>query len=473
MNTSDQNNRDIFDVAIVGAGVSGSFIAMELTKAGRSCVMIEAGIHYDRHSYPRHEGEANARLFWSGGVELNTDANLALLRPKVVGGGSIVNQALIDRFEDDAWQSWEEKTGISWCRPDTMEPFYQKASKELVVQKVPETSWNENVRLFQRGFDSCGFKWAPLKRAQDDCAYEQGTDCIECLSGCRRDSKQSMPVTTLRKAIAAGLVLWDRTEVTGIYESGEYISMQMETPHGRKSIEVKQLVLAAGAIGNSALLLKSGYKTSLPALGEGFYTHPQEMVFGLYDRKIDAFKGGFQALKSDDPEFRRQGFKLENIFAPPASLAMLFSGWGDKHRRLMRNIPYFGCLEVAVRDTNPGRITVDRRGKPLVEKVLNKEDHDRRKRGLNAIEKILMSTGASDIIYGEFMIGLHLMGGCSLGSDRSKSVVGPDFRLHGSKKIFIADSSVFPDAPGINPSFTIMAMSLRASESILSEAQGG
>jgi len=44
--------------------------------------------------------------------------------------------------------------------------------------------------------------------------------------------------------------------------------------------------------------------------------------------------------------------------------------------------------------------------------------------------------------------------------------VGPDFRLHGHRRIFAADSSIFPNAPGINPSLTIMALAKKAAHSI-------
>lgn len=83
------------------------------------------------------------------------------------------------------------------------------------------------------------------------------------------------------------------------------------------------------------------------------------------------------------------------------------------------------------------------------------------------MNKVFRSTGVQEIVEGQFGIGLHLMGGCGLGRDPLKSVVGPDFRLHRHKRIFAADSSIFPNAPGINPSLTIMALSLQAAEEII------
>jgi choline dehydrogenase-like flavoprotein len=226
-------------------------------------------------------------------------------------------------------------------------------------------------------------------------------------------------------------------------------------------------VLAAGAIGNSRLLLASGFDKRLPALGHNFYTHPQYMNLGVYDEPVNAQRGPLQSYKSNDPSFRRSGFKLENVFGPPVAVAMLVPGFGAAHMRRMKQITHFACIEVAVRDTNPGRIRVTSSGGAVIDKRLNDEDARRRDRGLAAIRNIFLSTGAREIIAGNIAIGLHLMGGCNIGVDPSRSVTAPDFHLHGCDNIYAADSSIFPNAPGINPSFTIMALSSMAADRIV------
>jgi choline dehydrogenase-like flavoprotein len=132
----------------------------------------------------------------------------------------------------------------------------------------------------------------------------------------------------------------------------------------------------------------------------------------------------------------------------------------------MKKIPHMACIEVAVRDTNPGKIKLGKNGGLIVEKTLNEEDKKRKLKGMEVIDNIFDSTGAKSIIRGKIGIGLHLMGGCGIGQDDKMSVTTPDFHLHGFKNIHLADSSVFPAAPGINPSLTIMALSIKASENI-------
>jgi choline dehydrogenase-like flavoprotein len=70
----------IYDAVIVGAGISGSFIANALVQAGLECVMLEAGGDFTRAAYPRAEVDANSLLYRGGGIELTKDANIGLLR---------------------------------------------------------------------------------------------------------------------------------------------------------------------------------------------------------------------------------------------------------------------------------------------------------------------------------------------------------------------------------------------------------
>lgn len=457
-----------YDYIITGAGVSGSFIAHDLASKGARVLVLEAGRSFTRDTYPRTEIDGNAQLYWGGGVELNTSATLALLRPKAVGGGSIVNQALMDRFDANALDSWRVKSDVDYFSVEKLSPWYEQAEEELQIQTIPESARNGNAAIFAEGFEKNGYVCKPLVRAQADCQFENGNDCIECLTGCRIDSKQSMPVTVLRRALKAGCHLASECEVQRLKASDGDVAVEGVTRHGRPfRFEGRRLVLAAGAIGNSRLLLSSGFKEKMPLLGEGFYTHPQYMVMALYAQAVNAHKGPLQSYKSADPGFRLKGFKLENVFAPPVAISMLLGGTGQAHLKKMRELTRMACIEVAVRDTNPGTITLAGNGRPVIKKELNGEDRERKDRGMEAIRNIFLSTGAKEIIPGRLGIGLHLMGGLALGADPTRSVVNPEFRLHALKNVYAADSSIFPNAPGINPSLTIMALSKMAASQLL------
>jgi len=272
----------------------------------------------------------------------------------------------------------------------------------------------------------------------------------------------------MKTALENGLVLVSDTEVVKVKDTQGDILVYGRDPKGGEALfKGRNLVLAGGAIGNARLLLNSGFGKELPHLGQGFFCHPQFMSFGVYEEKINSHTGAFQAFKSDDQGFRKEGFKLENVYAGPEGISLLVPGFGKQHQQAMEKLSHFACIEVCTRDTNPGRIKVNRKGKALIRKVQNQEDILRYEKGQKVIDNIFRSTDAKEIIHGRFGIGLHLMGCCAMGTDSKNSVVSPEFSLHGHGNIFAADSSVFPNAPGINPSLTIMALSKRAAHTIL------
>jgi choline dehydrogenase-like flavoprotein len=47
-----------------------------------------------------------------------------------------------------------------------------------------------------------------------------------------------------------------------------------------------------------------------------------------------------------------------------------------------------------------------------------------------------------------------------MGTDADESVVRPDGRTHDMEALYIADGSLFPEALGVNPQITIMAMAI-------------
>ena len=60
----------------------------------------------------------------------------------------------------------------------------------------------------------------------------------------------------------------------------------------------------------------------------------------------------------------------------------------------------------------------------------------------------------------------HMFGTARMGSDRAASVVRPDFRHHHVDTLYIADSSVFPTATGVNPQVSIMAVAQLCARSV-------
>lgn len=454
------------DYIVIGSGPSGGNIAYNLFKAGADVLLLEAGKLFNKKTFPRTEAATSAWLYWGGGIEFDREARMAFLRARVVGGTSIVNQCLLDRFDDIAFNDWKDESGVDWMTLDHMNPYYQKVEDRLSLHQFGATEMNRNAQLFTNSCDKLGVKWGPLRRGQSDCATDRGNDCIGCLGGCHRDSKQSSYVGFVKNGIQEGLQLQTETEVSKIENNGDTVTVYAKHQGKEVVLKSKNLVLAGGSFGTTKMMLASGFKSKLPALGKNFSSHPQFMSFGIFDEPVNAHKGAFQTVASKDPNLRKRGFKLENVFAPPISAGILVPKMGKYHQQFMTNYTKLSCIEVAVRDENVGEIKLDNKGKLVVNKPLTDQDKKRRDDGVELIREILTNQGAKDIMASPYYVGLHLMGGCVMGTNPIKSVVDPEFRVHGYNNMFIADSSMYPNAPGINPSLTVMALAQKLSDQL-------
>ncbi|MBF2053264.1 MAG: GMC family oxidoreductase [Candidatus Sericytochromatia bacterium] len=455
-----------YDVIVIGSGAAGGVLAHDLQQAGASCLLLEAGKHYTKETFPRSELEYSPQLFWGGGLEFDSSGKMAFLRARCVGGTTNVNQCLLDRFDDLAWADWQRDSGVPFFNTATMAPHYEAIESRLSLQTIAPEQFNHNTRLFIEGCDKHGFGWAPLRRGQSDCALDQGNDCIGCLGGCHRDSKQSTLVGFIQPALRAGLSIQAGFEVGQVEPIADGVRVQGLVDGRKVSVTGRKVVLAAGALGSTKILLQSGFGKHLPALGQHFSSHPQFMSFGRFADTIDAHKGAFQGVKSQDAHFRAAGFKLENVFGPPISIAMLYPRLGGAHQRFMQHYRQLACIEVAIRDEAIGRLQLDRKGRLRIHKPLTLQDLRRRDQGLSTVQQMFWSLGAEEVFSSDFYFGLHLMGGCRMGSDPREAVVGPDFKVHGQPHLYVADSALFPNAPGINPALSIMALAQRLGQQL-------
>ncbi len=456
------------DFIIVGSGSSGGILAKNLHESGASVTLIEAGKFFRKETFPRTEAAYSSQLFWGGGLEFDDKAKTAFLRARCVGGTTIVNQCLQNRFDDLAFDDWRERSGVDFLSVDGMDPYYQKVEDIIALHNFERKEFTRNAEIFTSGCDKTGYKWKYLRRGQSDCKTMEGNDCIGCLGGCHRDSKQSTLVIAIQKAEAKGLEIISEFEVGVIAHHKDYVAVHGVHNKEKKELKAKSLILAGGTFGTTKILLNSGFKKQLPALGKGFCQHPQFMAFGIFEDPVDSHKGAFQTVASDDPNMRKAGYKLENVFAPPISIGMLINHFGIEHQRIMMKYRHMASIEVAIRDQpEGGQINVDKKGNLVITKTLTEQDLGRVEKGIDTLCNVFTAAGAKEVVRSPFSFGLHLMGGCSIGVDAEKSVVSPDFQVHGYENIYIADSSIFPSAPGINPSLTIMSLSQKLSEELV------
>jgi choline dehydrogenase-like flavoprotein len=66
--------------------------------------------------------------------------------------------------------------------------------------------------------------------------------------------------------------------------------------------------------------------------------------------------------------------------------------------------------------------------------------------------------------------GQHQAGTCRMGRDPATSVVDASGRVHGQRKLYLADASLHVTNGGFNPMLTVMANAYRVAEGILGES---
>lgn len=65
----------------------------------------------------------------------------------------------------------------------------------------------------------------------------------------------------------------------------------------------------------------------------------------------------------------------------------------------------------------------------------------------------------------------HPMGTLRMGNDSADSVTSPDFSIHGSPRVFVMNSGIFPNGSNQNPTAMVLALSIILAESLAGENQ--
>jgi choline dehydrogenase-like flavoprotein len=58
-----------------------------------------------------------------------------------------------------------------------------------------------------------------------------------------------------------------------------------------------------------------------------------------------------------------------------------------------------------------------------------------------------------------------------MGRDPRTSVVGADHQTHDTPGVYVADGSVVPSSPAVNPQVTIMALATRAADQLAAKLE--
>jgi choline dehydrogenase-like flavoprotein len=468
------------DVAIVGSGAGGAVAAALLAEAGMDVVVLEAGRHLDRRSYPEEPLAALGALYRDGGLTI-AEGRPAIPTPvgRAVGGTTVINSGTCFRAPEAVLGRWATEHGIGWA--SELEADYAEAERMLDVQPVDPERMGRNGQLLREGAEALGARHEPLSRNAGRC-YQ----CSSCPAGCRLDAKRAMHVSYLPRAVAAGARIRAGTEARRIaFANGRANGVEcVARSDGRsRAFELRArraVVLAGGAFGTPELLMRSGYRSQGGALGRNLRIHPACWVGARFAEQVRGWEGVMQSYAVREWEDR--GLLLEATFTPLAFGAQWLPGTGVEHAERVLAYDRIASTGVHLSDRSTGRVGLARDGSLKIAYRLTDDDAARLAYGIARAAELLYAAGALEV-YPQIagiptlapnripeleasppprsalrLEAFHPMGTARMDADPAAGVVGIDGAVHGVERLYVADGSLLPSSIGVNPMMTIIAM---------------
>ncbi|MCE2504549.1 MAG: GMC family oxidoreductase [Chlorobi bacterium] len=492
-----------YDAIIIGSGAGGGTVAWKLASMGKRVLLIERGERFvdSQAFWDEKRMLIEMAAFDDRTFEVNgRDARLYI--GGILGGGTALYGALLLRPSRDdfhpgkyysKWLSSEE-----WDWPisyDDLEVYYDQieellgitgdASAAMPHVATPRNGYQQsppelepiNLKL-KRGIEASGFHPFHLPL---------GIDFIRCLRCstcpgfyCPNDSRAS----TVSRLIDKGIEAYNLEVRTGV--EGERLLLN---PNGkaygisvrsRKRNVVQELtaetyVLSAGAIGSSAILMKSGYKDRSNQLGRNYMYHCGALVAGIFREPTggaDHFikQLGFTDLYFGSKEFPHKLGYVQTLPSPgPLSVRENAPFPLPLARFLNRRMLIIsGAVEDLPQPTN--RVQFDPSGQIRLTHRFHPYDVERSRWYLRRLKEVMKRSGAT-FVFGatgekDDRHTAHQVGTARFGNDPERSVLDPDCRLHGYENVYVVDGCFMPTSLGVGPALTIMANALRVAEKI-------
>lgn len=552
--------RDRYDALVIGSGYGGAVSASRLARALKpdgnrvSVALFERGREVRPGEFPdtalaaaesfqaqvesTHLGRQDALYDFHAGPDISVFKGCGL------GGTSLVNAGV--SLEPDA-RVFDDPAWPEALRADLHEGLaagYARARAMLTPRPYPRAQptpakWSALSDMAAREGLSCSMPpinvhfGAPEANAagviQPGC-----TGCGDCVSGCNVGAKNTLAMNYLPDAAAFGAHLFVQVRVTRVAplpDDGGWRVYYRRLGVGRErfdapeeSVDASVVILSAGTLGSTELLLRSRAELSLSAaVGTRLSGNGDIIAFG-YDIK-DRVNGVGMGVEPPDPrdpvgpcitglidrrdadEPMDAGYVVEEGSIPGA-LAPLMAGFFSAARELgaaatARGTPSRPHLE----NTTASFVLGPRHGAVAHTQTYLVMAHDDAGGRMSLEDDTLVlrwpgvgdartvsrpnrwlaeSTAAQDGVYvrdplwtrvlGRRLVTVHPLGGCPMGQSAATGAVdhaGRVFRGTGDgvhRGLYVADGSIMPRSLGVNPLLTITALAERNVALLAAEA---
>jgi len=527
-----------YDVVVIGSGYGGAVMAARLAP-GRRLAVLERGREWAPASFPGTLADALAQFRSSaqplGLYDYRIGSTMDVFAGSGLGGTSLVNANVVvsaDRDVFDAWPAAIRQDAASGA----LDAWEARVRAMLGADQVTESDalrkhWFHRSTTDARQRAGVGTRFAPLPIAVNLHRYAglpnaQGvvqalcTHCGDCVTGCRVGAKNTLDVNYLPLARAGGAEIFAGVEVDWLEHRPDgrwnvhVIVRQDGAPAMHGTVDAGSVVLAAGALGSTQVLLRSramGLALS-PALGTRFSSNGDLLGFG-YDTAVQTNSAGF-GLNAPPAGVQRVGptitgmadyranpvlaqrYLIEDGAVPralvdAARLAMPVAAgpFGDflASERLAKDLLAMrsdGALDHSMvylgigHDSASGRIQLDPFGNAQVvwPNVMQEPFVARLRAEMNAHAQAFggryVDYPRTSPIFGGALTTVHPLGGCPMADRVEDGVVNADGQVWDGRaggsvalpNLRVVDGAILPGSVGVNPLLTIAAIAERAAE---------
>ncbi|KAE9614539.1 putative long-chain-alcohol oxidase [Lupinus albus] len=502
------------DAVVVGSGSGGGVVAGVLSEAGYKVLVLEKGNYSARNNLSLLEGPTFDQMYLSNGFLATQDMSLLLLAGSTVGGGSAINWSACIKTPKHVCKEWCDSYELELFESEVYEEAMNVVCEKMGVQSdIEEEGFNNEI--LRKGCEEMGYPVSNIPRNAPKDHY-CGWCCMGCKDGKKKGTSETWLVDLVKSGNGAILPRCEAIQVLHKRKKGSDrkiasgVAFEIEYKGSKEIcvVESKVTIVACGALSTPSLLKRSGLKNE--NIGRYLHLHPTTMAWGYFpdspspevwpEKDKKSYEGGIMtAMSTVVADFDKSGYGavIQTPMLHPGMFSVLMpwtSGLDIKDR--MRKYSRTAHVFALARDQGSGIVNSPN----SISYQMNDVDKENLKKGIEKVLRILAAAGAEEIgthhnkgrrllvkqvSYNEFdkfvqeessrpltdlstpLCSAHQMGSCRMGSNPKESVVnqmGETWEIEG---LFLADTSVFPTALGVNPMVTVQAIAYCTAQSVL------
>ncbi|MFO7965066.1 MAG: GMC family oxidoreductase [Desulfobacterales bacterium] len=417
-----------FDAIIVGSGPGGSTVARELSRAGKTVLMLEKG------KDPAVKGSLLQMMPTIRSIP--TTGKTPIITQSVVGGAtfSFCGAALEPPYD------------IFDAHGIDLREYAAETKEELGIEPLPDRLIGPMTKRVMESALDLGIDWQKIPKFIDASKCRPG--CWKCTYNCPYGAKWTARAFAV-EALENGGELAVETKVDRIIiENGKATGVAFRKKDETVRVEAPLVILSAGGMYSPKILEKSG----VDGVGRDFFFDPLLLVTGV----VKGTKGGLREIPmSTGINYSKEGYLLTDLtFTGLRYMSSALSA--GEFSKLFSGKSALSIM-VKIRDELSGRLTE----KGPVLKELGEVEKKRFKEGTETAEQILKNAGATST-FTSSISGAHPGGTIKIGEfvDRNlKTQVD---------NLYVCDASVIPTAWGLPPVLTLISLGKRLARHLTS-----